>query len=139
MTKYYFDTCIWRDHYENRIGSQGRPLGKYATNLFANVIKNQDTLLFSEFIIRELKNGFNEKEISEMLNVLYIAGILEKVTMKEEDYKEAKRQGMERNLPAGDVLHALLARKNNAIFVTQDNHCLQLKDIVEVKKPEEII
>ena len=137
--KYLFDTCIWRDHYENRFGPQGRPLGKYATKLFMRIIRNKDVLLFSEFIIRELKSDFSENEINEMLNVLFIANILEKVEVFEEDYKEAKKIGLERNLPTGDVLHAIIARNNGAILVSQDNHCQQLKDIVEVKKPEQII
>ena len=137
--KYLFDTCIWRDHYENRFGPQGRPLGKYATKLFMRIFRNKDVLLFSEFIIRELKSDFSENEINEMLNVLFIANILEKVEVFEEDYKEAKKIGLERNLPTGDVLHAIIARNNGAILVSQDNHCQQLKDIVEVKKPEQII
>ncbi len=139
IKKYLFDTCIWRDHYENRFGPQGRPLGDYASNLFMKVIRNKDILLFSEFIIGELKNDFGEEEINEMLNVLFIAGILKKVDASEADYKEAKKIGLERNLPIGDVLHAILARNNGAILVSQDNHCQQLKDIAEVKKPEQII
>jgi len=137
--KYYFDTCIWRDHYENRYGLSGKPLGEYATKLFAKVIKDKDTLLFSEFIIRELKSDFEEEEINDMLNILFISGILKKVEVKEEDYKESKKIGVERNLPPGDVLHAILARNSNAILVSQDEHLQKLKNIVEVKRPEEIV
>ena len=139
MTKYLLDTCIWRDHYETRYGPKGRPLGEYATRLFMNLIRNQDTILFSELTIRELMNDFDEKEVNQMLNVLHISRILKRVETEEEDYEEAKRIGMERNLPASDVLHALLARKNDAVFVTQDKHGQQLKDIAKVRKPEEII
>ena len=137
--KYYFDTCIWRDHYENRYGLTGKPLGKYATELFMHVIRNKYILFFSEFIVRELKSDFDEKEINDMLNVLFMTGILNRVEISEENYKEAKKIGTERNLPPGDVLHAILARNNNAILISQDEHHQKLKDIVEVKKPEEII
>ena len=137
--KYYFDTCIWRDHYENRYGFGGKPLGEYATKLFIHIIRNKDILLFSEFIIRELKSDFDGGEINDMLNVLFMAGILKRVEVSEENYKEARKIGISRNLHPGDVLHAILARDNNAILVSQDEHHQRLKDIVEVKKPEQII
>lgn len=136
---YYFDTCIWRDFYENRFGKKGKPLGRYASKLFMHVMKNKDILLFSELIVRELKTDFNEEEVNDMLNVLFISKILKRVDADEEDYKEAKKIGVERNLPTGDVLHAIVARNNKAILLSQDEHIQKLKDVVEVKKPEEII
>ena len=47
-TKYFLDTCIWRDFYEDRFGKTGRPLGKYASNLFMKILKNKDKIVFSE-------------------------------------------------------------------------------------------
>ena len=137
--KDYFDTCIWRDHYENRYGLSGKPLGEYATKLFVKVMRDKNVLLFSEFIVRELKSDFDEEEINNMLNILFISGILKRVEVTEEDYKEAKNIGTERKLPPGDVIHAILARKNNAILVSQDEHLQKLTDMVKVKKPEESI
>lgn len=140
MTKrYYLDTCIWRDHYENRFGLSGNPLGEYASKLFMRIIKNKEIVLFSELIIRELKSDYDEKEIDKMLNILLMIGILKRVEISKNDYKEAKRIGTERGLPFGDVLHAILARDNNAVLISQDKHHQELKDIVEVKKPKEII
>jgi predicted nucleic acid-binding protein len=137
--KYYFDTCIWRDHYENRYSLGGKPLGEYASKLFMRIIRNKDVLFFSEFIVRELKSDFDEKEINGMLNVLFRAGILKRVEVSEDNYKEARKIGTEKNLPPGDVLHAILARDNNAVLVSQDEHHQRLKNIVKVKKPEQII
>lgn len=137
--KYYFDTCIWRDHYEARFSLSGKPMGDYASRLFAKVIKDKDTLFFSEFIVRELKSDFDEEDINNMLNILFISGILNRAEINEKDYRKAKEIGVKRNLPAGDVLHAIIAAKSNAILVSQDKHLQELKDIVEVKKPEEII
>ena len=56
--KYYLDTCIWRNHYENREGSGGRPLGRYATELFTKIMKNKDIIVFSNHIIYEMKKAF---------------------------------------------------------------------------------
>lgn len=137
--RYYFDTCMWGDFYEDRFGIKGRPLGKYASQLFIHLIKNKDILYFSDLIIRELKTEYDENEINDMLNVLFISKILKKVEMTEEDYKKSRLIAAERNLPVSDALHAILARNNNATLISQDNHLQELKDIVKVKKPEEII
>lgn len=136
--KYYFDTCIWRDFYESRTGLKGKPLGKYAADLFMKSVKHKDTLFYSDLTIKELKIDYDEKEVTDMLNFLFLAGILKKVEMKKEDYLEAKRLSEERNIPTADALHAIISRNNKAIFVSQDEHAQKLKDFVNVKKPEEI-
>ena len=64
---------------------------------------------------------------------------MEKVGISDEDIKEAKKISEERGLPFGDVMHAILARNNNAILISRDKHFQLLKDICEVVKPEEII
>ncbi|MBN1376781.1 PIN domain-containing protein [Candidatus Woesearchaeota archaeon] len=43
------------------------------------------------------------------------------------------------NIPKNDVLHAILARDNNAILVTRDKHFYKLAEKIIVKKPEELI
>ena len=136
---FYVDSCIWRDHYENRRGQKGRPLGEYATNLFMKIIENQDTILFSDLIVKELKIAFDNKDVEDMLRIISLLKILKRVEIRQEDQIEAKKIANERGLPSGDVLHAILARNNNAILVSQDKHFQQLKDIVEVKKPEELL
>jgi len=51
----------------------------------------------------------------------------------------AKDISLKRNLPKGDVLHALIARDNKAILVTLDKHFKKLLDIVESKRPQDLI
>ena len=52
MMKYYFDTSIWRDYYENR--SDGlRPLGDFAFELLKKIKALRDTVLYSELTIKE--------------------------------------------------------------------------------------
>lgn len=137
--RYYLDTCIWRDFYENRFGHKGEPLGSHANQLFVKLIKGKDKIIFSDFVVKELKKDFNEQEISEMLTILFLSKVLERVGFSEEDYKEAKKIALERNIPAGDALHAIIARNNNSIFVSQDKHAVKLKDIAKVMKPEQVV
>ena len=139
VERYYLDTCIWRDHYEARYSFGGKPLGDYASAFFAKAIQHKDIILFSDLTIHEMKEGFEEEEIHQMMNLLFISGTLKKVSIDAEDYKRAQKISIERGLPTGDVLHAIIAAKNNAFLVSQDNHFQALKDIVHVKKAEHII
>ena len=134
----HFDTCIWRDFYESRIGLRGKPLGKYAADLFFNVIKNKAELLFSNLTVSELTRDYEISEIEEMFDCLFSVGILKKIMIEKIVYEEAKEISAEKSIPTSDVVHAILARNNNAIFVSQDKHAQLLKYFVEVKRPEEI-
>lgn len=138
VERYYFDTCIWRDFYESRTGLKGKPLGRYAADLFMKVIKKKDILLYSDLTIKELKIDYDKKEITEMLNFLCLVDILKKVEIKKEDYLEAKKISEQKNIPKADALHAILSRNNRAVFISQDQHAQELKDLFKVKKPEEI-
>ena len=66
-------------------------------------------------------------------------GLLKKVEIKEKQIKEAVRLRNNLKIPFGDVLHAILARDNNAIMVTRDRHFEEVQNIVNIKKPEELI
>jgi len=136
--KYYLDTCIWHDHYENRIGKTGKILGEYATNLFKKIIDNKDKILFSKLTYSELKTSYSQEEVDDMLNLLFLMDILEKVNISDSQLLESIKISSERNIPRGDVLHAVLARDNQVVLVTQDKHFEALKDITIIKKPEEI-
>ena len=64
---------------------------------------------------------------------------MEKVDVSDKQREEAKKIAEEREVPKGDVIHAILARDNNAILISRDKHFQLLKDICEVMKPEDII
>ena len=55
------------------------------------------------------------------------------------EIKRAKDLALKRDIPKGDALHALIARDNNSILVSLDNHFQLLKDIAKIKKPQELI
>jgi len=136
---YYFDTCIWRDYYEDRMGIKGRPLGKYAAKLFMKILKNKDKILFSDSLIWELRKMYNEDEITEILTVLMINKTLIKINITKEEYKEAEKLSDERNLPFIDCLNAIQARNYNAVMITQDKHFFEkLFDVVESLRPDDI-
>lgn len=138
MTKYYLDTCIWRDFYEDRVSRTGKPLGEYAAKLFYKIIQRKDTILYSDLTIKELRIAYTSQEIIEFLRLLYITKQLKKVKKSPAQVIEAKNISKTRKIPRADAFHTIMARDNKAIFLSQDKHAQKLKDITIVKRPEEI-
>lgn len=136
---YLIDTCIWRDFYEDRLSKAGRPLGKYAADLFMKILKNNSRILFSESLLWELKKDYDEKDVNDMLNLLFMNKTLMWIEIKKEEYLEAKRLSQERSIPYADCLNAIHARNHKALMVSQDDHYLKdLADIVKTVKPEQV-
>ena len=137
---YLLDTCIWRDFYENSFSKIGRPLGEYATRLFMKILRDKDKILFSEALILELKKDYEERDVNDMLNLLFLNKTLERIEITKEEHLEAKKLSQERNIPYIDCLNAIHARNYKAIMVSQDDHYFKnLIDITKTIKPEDII
>ncbi|MBS3122813.1 PIN domain-containing protein [Candidatus Woesearchaeota archaeon] len=136
--RFYLDTCIWRDYYENR-SDNFRPLGEWALFLINKINDNKEIILYSSFVIDELNKHYDEKKIVNMFEPFQNKGLLIKVDILKYQVVEAKKLSLFRNIPFGDALHAIIARDNKAIFITRDKHALELLDIVIVKKPEDLL
>ena len=65
--------------------------------------------------------------------------ITEKVYTNQKQNDEAKKIALEKNLPPGDVAHAILSRENNFVLVTRDNDFKEVRNISKHYKPEELI
>ena len=137
MKKYFLDTCIWIDLYEDRKGYNEEPLGDFALKLFFYIKKNGFKIIISDLTIKELEMSYSLGEIESLLKPF--ESLLEKVNVDKKLLLEAKSLAEKRDLPKGDVLHALIAKKNSFILVTRDNHFNFLKDITNYFKPEDII
>ncbi len=137
--KYLIDTCIWRDLYEHRISKTGNPIGNYATDFFIKILTNQDKILFSQSLVKELKKDYKEKEVIDFLNLLYVNKILIKIEITPEEYAEARKLSHERNVSLVDCLNAILARNNNALLISRDEHFFKvLSDVARTIRPEQI-
>lgn len=141
MTKiYYFDTCIWRDFYESRSSKSGKPFGRYAAELIRKIVKEHSRIIFSDVLIWELRKAYSEEDILEMLNFLFICGVLVKIDIKREEYQEAKKLSLVRDIPLVDCLQSIQARNHNTVLVSQDEHIIKgLSDITKAVKPQKII
>ncbi len=136
--KYYFDTSIWRDYYENRSDSM-RPLGEFALQLIKRIIEAGDFILYSDAVIEELQIRYSDEDIIKIFEIANYKGILLKVDSSVFQKREAAKLCNYKGMPFGDALHAVLARDNGAVIVARDRHFLELIDIVEVRKPEDLI
>ena len=135
--EYIIDTSIWVDLYEDRKGYNNEPLGDYAFKLLVKIKANEKVIVLTDFLIKELETLYSVAEINGMFKPF--ENIIKKIIATERQREEAKKISKERGVPAGDALHAIVARDNDLILVTRDRHFRKLEDISKHYKPEELI
>src|SRR3989344_4225144 len=87
MRRYYIDTCIWRDYFEDR-RDKFRPLGEWALRMLRAIIEDNDIILYSEIVEDELRKAYSQKEITDIFS-LVPPEIFIKVEISENQRKEA--------------------------------------------------
>ncbi|HIG95554.1 TPA: type II toxin-antitoxin system VapC family toxin [Candidatus Woesearchaeota archaeon] len=135
--KFYIDTSIWIDLYEDRKGYHQEPLGDFALRLFSMIKTKEHKLIITDILINELEGYYSQEEINGMMKPF--EAIIKKVISTTEQRQKARQIAQRRNLPPGDVLHAILAHDHQLILVTRDNDFRKLTDICEHFKPEDLI
>ena len=135
--KYYIDTSIWMDLYEDRKGHCDEPLGDYAWKLLSMIKAKGNVLVISDLLLRELEGFYSLAEVNGMMKLF--EHVIEKVVAIPAQRMEAKNIAQERNIPPGDCLHAILARDHQLILITRDNDFRKLGEMAKYYKPEEII
>ena len=137
LEKYYLDSCIWKDYFENR-SDRFRPLGDWALELIKKIIKEEGLFIFSDHLIKELEKQYSHEVLDNFFEIIPIQSII-KVETTEQQAKEAFQIKNKLKIPYGDVLHAIIARDNDAILVTRDKHFYELAQKINVKKPEDLL
>ena len=131
---FYFDTSIWIDFYEKR-GENG----ELAWKLILKIIEEDLKIAYSDLNIKEFKNlGYTKSEIDAILRVAKPNNIIH-IHIYPENLEEARKLARRRNVPNKDALHAILARDNGLQLISRDHHFEKLKDVTNVKLPEEFI
>lgn len=136
--RYYLDTSIYLDYYQNRTDSY-RPLGDFAHRLLATIEERKDQLLISDFLLLELEKHCSKEQVKSIFEIISVKSCVLKVDISSQQRLEAREIAIKRNVAFGDALHAILARDNNATLVSRDKHFLLLLDVSNVKKPEDLI
>lgn len=136
--RFYLDTAIWRDYFEDRADGI-KPLGEFAFKFLKGCLERGIKVLVSDIVVFELEARLPKERVKEVFSSF--SGIISMVVANAEQVSEARKEWQKRNkaLPFKDVLHAIIARDNNAVLVARDNHFFDmLASIVEVQKPEDI-
>lgn len=136
LARYYLDTCIWRDYFEDRRDNL-RPIGEWAFQLLRNIADEENIVIFSRIVLKELRRVYNEQEIKSLFSIIPNELLLEAEVFSKQ-IAEAEIRAKILGIPTNDVLHLIIARDNNAILVTRDKHLLFLDDI-EIRMPEELL
>lgn len=137
MKLYYFDTSIWLDFFEAR-NEPNFPKGKFAKELIEKIIREGDKIIVSDNNLLELNVlGYSEFDLNILLD--FIRDYLVFVESDEKQIGKAKDLSLKRNVPQRDALHAILARDNNSILITFDNHFKLLDDITKPNTPKDFI
>ena len=138
--KFYLDTAIWRDYFEDR-GDGIRPLGEFAFQFLKKCTETGAEIIVSDTVILELKSELSKEQIEGIFNSF--KDNIKYVTATPNQHSEAKSEWIrrKRKLPFYDLLHAVIAKHNNAILIARDEHFNVISSIlgIEVKKPEDII
>ena len=135
--EYIIDTSIWVDLYEDRKDYNNEPLGDYAFKLLVKIKAKGSFIVLTDFLIKELETLYSVAEINGMFKPF--EKIIKKIIATEKQREESKKIAKERDVPAGDALHAIVARDNDLILVTRDRHFRKMEDISKHYKPEELI
>lgn len=134
--KFYLDTSIWRDYFEDRKDNL-KPLGEFAFQFLKKCEKNDWVVLFSELVIQELKPYYSSERIVEVFSSF--KQFLLEVSISNDQILEARKiLAFTKETHLKDIIHAILARDNKAIMITRDRHFDALSDFVKVAKPEDI-
>jgi predicted nucleic acid-binding protein len=137
MNRYYLDTSIWIDIYEDRKGFRNEPLGEYGLKLLSYIKSINGKIILTDHTINELSNHYSMEQIRGMFKL--VEDMIEKHMISDSQKIEAASLVLSRGVHSGDVLHAVAARNARAILVTRDKHFRDLKDISEPYAPEDLL
>ncbi len=135
--KFYVDTSVWRDYFEDR-GNGIRPLGEFAFRFLRKCQKDKATIIVSDIVIEELRRGLSEEQIEGMLSEF--SELIVRVEHTEMQAEEARVFCRKHNyfFPFADALHSIIARDEDATVITRDKHFESI-GIAEALAPEETL
>lgn len=134
--KFYLDTSIWRDYFEDREDNL-RPLGEFAFRFLKECGKKDCAVLYSDLVVAELESHYSKESVAEVFSSF--KHFIVKVPISSAQIAEARKiVSSTVGTHLKDATHAILARDNGATIIARDRHFDALTDIVEVAKPEDV-
>lgn len=73
--RYYLDTCIWIDYFENR-RDRFRPLGEWAIALIKYIITSGGVIICSDLIEQELERYYSKHIVQSRFSIVPLKCIM---------------------------------------------------------------
>jgi len=137
MVKYYLDTCIWRDYFENR-NDRFRPLGEWAFMVIRQIINQGSLIVYSDVLDGELRQVYSDEEMLAKFSVVPSKLRID-VKITRHQFCEGLVISKKLGIPLKDALHSILARDHGAVLITRDKHFYEFAEQLEIRKPEDLI
>ncbi|MFH0978999.1 MAG: PIN domain-containing protein [Candidatus Woesearchaeota archaeon] len=129
--KYYVDSSIWRDYFENRV-DRFRPLGEWAFEFLRKAAAENDIIIISDVLIDELgsfSSKLNEVVKDFEINVKYV----------NVDEKQILRARKLSRVHYSDAVHLIVATDNRCVLITRDHDFDECASYLEIHKPEDLL
>lgn len=123
MNKYYLDTDIWIDCLQGK------------SSIIDDLLMKNSIIIYSDILEEELLMKFLREELAYKLSLIPCEHII-KVKMDEIQFMTAEKIAKRANLSISDVIHAIIAKDNQAIFLTNSAYLIEGLGIVELKRPK---
>lgn len=133
--KFYVDTAIWRDYFEDRSDGM-RPLGDLAFQFLKICRKKKYVVLVSAEVANELLVFYPQSRVDEIFS--NFRDIIVHIEISKEQFSEAHSLWLKKHsgFPFSDVMHSILARDNCATIISRDRHFAEI-GIADCLLPEE--
>ena len=139
---YYFDSCIWLNIFKKEGDeSKGKQYWKIAKELIEKIEALNDKLYVSTIVLKEISFKL-EQDFEKTIKILKKIECVSIIKTNNEDYEYARslEKKFEYKISFYDCLHIAICKRLNFILITRDAELInQSKNIVETKKPEELI
>jgi len=143
MQTFYVDTCIYLNLWKKEVDEKGKQLCLFAKEFFEKAEKEEATIYYSGFLLKEIVFILSMKDYLEVLELFDSSPRFNRINLTTEEYKEAQRlkDTIISNLSFFDLLHILAAKKTNSILITRDKDIIEFAESLNVKakKPEEAL
>jgi predicted nucleic acid-binding protein len=144
MQTFYVDTCVYLNLWKKEKSFVfGKPSWVVAKNFFDYISRRELTIYYSGFLLKELYYKLTNEEFVTKRALIESSNNFIRISLDYEEYKKAAE--ITKKLASGisffDVMHLILARKAQSVFITRDKELLKIarKFGVVAKKPEEVI
>ena len=141
MPNYYIDSCIYLNLWQKEKNKFGKPLWKLTKNFLEKIEKENSTIYYSGFLLKELSFILTEQEFNRKRQTFKSTPNFKKLKLTQEEYELAQKINIKNNIGFYDTIHLLLTKKSKSILITRDKKLLKLakKYKIPARKPEQIL